>query len=114
MPFFVVTMTHPDGDGWNLYAKPHVEYLLKLVEKKLLKASGPLKGLPLRAGFLIIIAEDRAEVETIVAEDPFAKQDLIVELTILEWDPLFGAFEKESSRTVPPNWLEQGSQAKLS
>lgn len=104
-------MTHPDGDGWNLYARPHVEYLLELVEKKVLRASGPLKGLPLRAGFLIIVAGDEAEVKAIVAGDPFAKQDLIVELTIHEWDPLFGVFEGESSRTVPPNWLEHRSSA---
>lgn len=100
-------MTHPDGNGWNLHAKRHVEYLVELVDKKILRASGPLKGLPLRAGFLIIIAENRAEVEKIIAEDPFAKEDLIVELTIHEWDPLFGAFENESSRSSQPDWLER-------
>ena len=111
MPFFLVTMTHPDGDGWDLHVRPHVDYLLELVQKKLLKASGPLKGLPLRAGFLILVAGDRAEVETIVAGDPFAKQDLIVDLTIHEWDPLFGVFEEESSRKFMLSELKNRSGA---
>ena len=81
------------------------------MEQKILRASGPLKGLPLRAGFLIIVAEDRSEIESIVARDPFAKQDLIVELMIQEWDPLFGIFGEESSRSIPPDWLEHRSEA---
>ncbi|KFZ17130.1 hypothetical protein V502_04739 [Pseudogymnoascus sp. VKM F-4520 (FW-2644)] len=85
--------------------------MIELIEKNILRASGPLKGLPLRAGFLIITAENRAEVERVVAGDPFAKEDLIVELTIHEWDPLFGAFENESSRSIPPDWLEHRSKA---
>lgn len=95
-------MTHPDGPLWGQHVKPHVEYLLALVDQGVVKASGPLKGLPLRAGFIIIKAADEEEVRRIVKEDPFAKEDLIVDLTINEWDPLFGDFSQESSRTLPP------------
>lgn len=101
MRFFTVTMTHPDGLGWGEHASAHVDYLRELVAAGHLKASGPLKGEPTRAGFLIFTAADRAQVEAWVAADPFATADLIVSLEIHEWDPLFGAFSKESSGELP-------------
>ncbi|KAF4614318.1 hypothetical protein G7Y89_g15420 [Cudoniella acicularis] len=100
-------MTHPSGPGWSLHARPHVQCLLSLADNKILKASGPLKGLPLRAGFLIIKAENKEEVEAIVNGDPFAKEGLIVELTIQEWDPIFGVWESEASGVVPRGWREE-------
>jgi hypothetical protein len=36
-----------------------------------------------------------------VANDPFAVEDLIVDLVITEWDPVFGAFHDISSKTLP-------------
>lgn len=98
MAFFLVTMSHPDGEGWNTHLKAHIDYLQELVEQGKLRASGPLRGTPLRTGFLILLADNKAEAEAIIAQDPFAIEGLIEELTIVEWDPLFGAFEAESSR----------------
>ena len=97
MKFFVVTMTHPIGDGWGLHVMPHVEYLQGLVAQGKLRASGPATGLPLRAGLLIFKVEDRAELDALIAADPFAIEGLIDELTIVEWDPMFGPFAAESS-----------------
>jgi uncharacterized protein YciI len=101
MAIFTVMMAHPDGAGWNTHLKPHVDYLLKILKEGKLIASGPLNGTKLRSGFLIISAADRAEVETIVANDPFAIEKLIVELVITEWDPVFGAFHDISSKQLP-------------
>ena len=101
MRFFTVTMSHPAGDGWNRHLADHVRYLRELVAAGVLRASGPLKGTSLRSGFLIFKAEDRAAVEALVASDPFAVEGLIVQLTIVEWDPLFGAFADESSGHLP-------------
>jgi uncharacterized protein YciI len=97
MQFFIVTMAHPEGDGWNRHLADHVRYLHELVASGVLRASGPLKGTPLRSGFLIFTAPDRTAVEALVARDPFAIEGLIKALTIIEWDPLFGAFAAESS-----------------
>jgi uncharacterized protein YciI len=101
MRFFIVTMVHPDGDGWNRHLADHVQYLRELVAAGVLRASGPLKGTPLRSGFLLFTASDRAAVEALVARDPFAIEGLIKALTIIEWDPLFGAFAAESSGHLP-------------
>ena len=98
MKFFVVTMTHPDGEGWGQHVMPHVEYLQALIARGKLRASGPAKGTPLRAGLLIFTVEDRAELDALIAADPFAIEGLIEELTVIEWDPMFGAFAAESSR----------------
>ena len=97
MKFFVVTMTHPDGEGWGKHVMPHVEYLRGLVGQGKLRASGPTQGLPLRAGLLVFTVADRAELDALIAADPFAIEGLIDQLTIVEWDPMFGAFAAESS-----------------
>lgn len=101
MPFFIAVMAHPDGDGWNRHLAAHVAYLADLVASSSLRASGPLIGTPHRSGFLIFTVPDRAKVEALVAADPFAVEGLIENLTITEWDPLFGAFAVESSGHLP-------------
>lgn len=102
MAFYIVTMSHPDGPEWNHYVAEHVEYLLDLIEQGRLKASGPIKGTPLRSGFLILVADSRREVEAMVKGDPFSREKLIVTLSVEEWDPLFGVFGEQSSKTLPP------------
>ena len=99
MAFFLVTMTHPDGEGWSQHVVPHVNYLRALIELGKIRASGPLTGLGKRAGFIIMTVADIDEVQQLVAEDPFTTEGLIDELTILEWDPMFGAFAGDPSRT---------------
>ena len=98
MAFFLVTMTHPDGDGWGRHVVPHVNYLNDLINAGKIRASGPVMGLGKRAGFIIMTVEDIEEAKRLVAEDPFTTEGLIDELTILQWDPMFGEFSKESSR----------------
>ena len=95
--FFVVTMTHPDGPGWGEHVMPHVDYLNGLIAAGKLRASGPVIGGNLRAGLLLFTVTDRAELDALIAADPFALQGLISELTVTEWNPLFGAFADEAA-----------------
>ena len=97
MTFFVVTMTHPDGPGWGAHVVAHVEYLGGLIEADKLRASGPIVGGDLRAGLLLFSVETRAELDALIAADPFAIKGLISELTVTEWNPLFGAFAGEAA-----------------
>lgn len=80
---------------------PHVEYLRGLIEQGKIRASGPVTGLGKRAGFIIMTVDDRGEVERLVAADPFAIEGLIDELTVLEWDPMFGALAEDANRAKP-------------
>jgi uncharacterized protein YciI len=96
MKFFVVTMSHHDGPGWGEHVMPHVEYLKGLIEAGKLRASGPVLGGALRAGLLVFTVEDRAELDALITADPFAIEGLIEELTVTEWNPMFGAFAGEA------------------
>jgi len=44
---------------------------------------------------LIISAPDRQKLDEIISEDPFAKE--IEEMTVVEWNPIFGVFNGDSS-----------------
>ena len=98
MAFFVVTFTHPNEDGWRKHVMPHVEYLQTLLTDGSLKASGPFVGSPDRSAMLIFSVPDRATLDRLIAADPFAIEGLIEDMTVTEWDPIFGAFQGESSR----------------
>ena len=97
MKFFVVTMSHPDGPGWGEHVMPHVEYLSGLIAEGKLRASGPVVGGALRAGLLLFTVTDRAELDALIAADPFAIEGLIEELIVTEWNPMFGVFASEAA-----------------
>ena len=40
---------------------------------------------------LIIDTPDRSALDAIIASDPFAVEGSIEDMTITEWDPIFGA-----------------------
>lgn len=88
---FLVTMTHPDGDGWGQYVAAHVAFLQRLIDAGKIRVSGPVTGLGKRAGFIIMTVADADEARRLIEQDPFAKEGLIDELTILEWTPMFGS-----------------------
>lgn len=91
MPFFLVTMTHPDGEGWGQHVAAHVTFLKRLIETGQIRVSGPVSGLGKRAGFIIMTVANEAEAHALITQDPFAIEGLIDELTIVEWTPLFGS-----------------------
>ena len=40
----------------------------------------------------------RDEVQKLVAADPFSTEKLVDDLTILEWNPMFGSLAEDASR----------------
>ena len=100
MTLFVVTYSHPDEAGWNTHVLAHVLYLQELLKSGDLLASGPFVGGDVKSAMLIMSAANREELLELIAKDPFAIEGLIADMTVSEWDPLFGAFEGKSSRGV--------------
>lgn len=101
MSIFIARMEHPKGPLWNMYVIEHVEYLQALIERGHLLTSGPVTDSPLRAGFLIFKANSKLEVQALINEAPFARENIISALTIEQWDPLFGLLAGESSKRLP-------------
>ena len=97
MPLYAVTYAHPDAKGWAEHVAAHVGYLQDLLAEGSLLASGPFTGEPEKAALLLIEAPDRIALDALIARDPFAEQGLIAGLTVREWDPIFGAFNRRSS-----------------
>ncbi|GGF33770.1 YciI family protein [Subtercola lobariae] len=98
MSLYVALFTHPDEAGWAEHLDEHVQYLLQLIAQGKLRASGPLVGTPQKRAVLIISAENREEAEGIIAADPYDIHGMITDLVLEEWDPIFGAFNAESTR----------------
>lgn len=97
MPLFAVTYEHPDEAGWREQLMPHVAWLRARLADGALLASGPIEGSAAKSALLIISAADRAELDAIIAGDPFASAGLIENLVVRKWDPIFGAFNDRSS-----------------
>jgi len=98
MPMFAVTYTHPNEAEWRQHLMAHIDYLRALLKTGELRASGPLNGTAVRSAMLIMSAENREALMATIAKDPFAIEGLIEDMTVTEWDPIFGAFTAESSR----------------
>lgn len=97
MPLFVVTYEHPDEEGWKRQLMPHVHWLQDRLADGSLLASGPFVGDPAKTAMLLVEAADRQALEALIATDPFAEHGLIANMTMREWDPIFGAFNDRSS-----------------
>ena len=76
---------------------PHVMWLREQVAAGVLRASGPIVDPAVKRAMLVIAGEDEAAVRAIVDTDPFAIHGLIADMEIAEWDPIFGAFNRDST-----------------
>ena len=97
MALYAVTYDHPDEAGWHRHILPHVAWLQDRLRDGSLIASGPFAGSPVKSALLIVDAPDRPTLDARIATDPFAREGLIENLTIREWDPIFGVFNDRSS-----------------
>ena len=102
MPVYVVTYEHPDESGWQRHLMAHVDWLQDRLKDGSLLASGPFSGDTLKSALLLMTAPDRQSVVDLIAGDPFAEQGLIENMTIREWDPIFGVFNARSSIPQQP------------
>lgn len=97
MPLYAITYEHPDETGWRQHVVPHVTWLQDRLKDGALLASGPFNNVSGKAALLIMSAPDRAALDQLISSDPFAIEGLIENMTVHEWDPIFGAFNTRSS-----------------
>lgn len=93
MAFYAVTYRYSDDEQTRLEVRPtHREWLAKLADSGMLMASGPLANVQQPGALLIFQADDKANVEDLLTNDPFAEARVITETTIDEWDIVIGGF----------------------
>ncbi|MDE8649341.1 YciI family protein [Rhodococcus qingshengii] len=98
MPQYLVFYTHPDPHGWRTHLEPHLEWIAEHVESGTILASGPTTTHDEnRTAALIISASDRRELDELIATDPFTRHGQVTDLTVIEWDPIFGILRDYSS-----------------
>ena len=85
MPLFAVKLTFTDDEERRLQVRPtHREYLKSLVAAGKLEQSGPFTD---DSGALLIYdAADVAEVQQLLANDPYAPNGIVAQVTINEWN----------------------------
>ncbi|WP_442954993.1 YciI family protein [Parasphingorhabdus sp.] len=84
-------------NGWGKHVTAHIAFLKWLIDTGQKRASGPVTGLGKRAGFIIMTVADADQARSLIEQDPFAIEGLIDELTILEWNPLFGSLARNDT-----------------
>ena len=83
-------------------ARPaHREYLTGLQQQGKLVISGPFSDD--RGGLLVYEADTAAEVEKLIAEDPFATEGVFVSWEIRAWNVVFVNRELLCRQSQPPN-----------
>lgn len=97
MKYHVVTFTHTKIVGWAIYLRAHVKYLKKLIAEGKLQVSGPGVGTPVRSAQLVFKVTDRAELDQLVAGDPYSIHGLVASSTVNLWDVEWGSMEKPAS-----------------
>ena len=85
MALFAVTLTFTGDTERRLKVRPtHREYLKSLLERGKLHESGPFVD---DSGALLLYdAEDVAEVQELLANDPYAPHGVVASVTINEWN----------------------------
>lgn len=93
MPLFAVTITFTDDEERRQRIRPgHREYLKKLLDQGKLHESGPFVD---DSGALLIYdAADFAEVQELLANDPYAPNGIVDGVVIKEWNRVMARDEK--------------------
>ncbi|MEU6828048.1 YciI family protein [Nocardia beijingensis] len=92
MPIFAVHYVYSEATvaGRDVHRPEHRAWLAGLLEAETLLSSGPY---PDGSGALLLFrAQDAGQLKDLLAQDPFAREDLIDEVRAVEWAPVFGAF----------------------
>ncbi|SDP81986.1 hypothetical protein SAMN04487905_109242 [Actinopolyspora xinjiangensis] len=91
MPTFVVNIRYSDDrELLERVRSAHRDYSKDLADRGVLLSGGPFADGD--GGMLVYETTDRAELDRILAEDPYAKEGVLAETTVREWKPLTGSW----------------------
>lgn len=93
MPTFAVTYAYSDATSADRdqHRPSHVEFLKSQFDGGRLVRSGPFGPEDAPGALLIIQGDSRADVEALMDQDPFFRNNLIQERSIRQWNIFFGA-----------------------
>ncbi|WP_316668988.1 YciI family protein [uncultured Propionibacterium sp.] len=92
MSFFIINYTYDPAKDADAVRPAHRAYLRELFAAGSLKAAGPLLGTdPVRA-LLIVETPDEAAAAALSDADPMLTEGIVLERSIIEWNPVTGVF----------------------
>jgi uncharacterized protein YciI len=101
MKFAAIAVYTPDAATITKARPAHRDYLAGLIQQGKLVISGPFTDD--RGGLLIYEADTSAEVEKLIAGDPFATQGVFVSWEIRPWNVVFVNRDLLCPKTQSPN-----------
>jgi uncharacterized protein len=87
MKYAAIVQYTPDSATIAQARPAHRQYLSGLKEQGKLVISGPFAGDA--GGLLVYEAQDAAQVEKLITDDPFAKQGVFLSWQVREWNVIF-------------------------
>lgn len=91
MAVFAVTYEYGPDTATRMKLRPaHRTWQSRLYDNNVILASGPLEDDFIPGGLLLFVADSRADVEDLLAQDPYASAGVIESTTIRGWTPVFG------------------------
>ncbi len=98
MNLFIITYSHPDIVGWQQHLMAHIGWLQDRLADGSLIASGPFRDdAATHEAMLIMQAASAEAAQALIETDPFMIEGLVAGLSIRAWDPIFGAFNAQST-----------------
>ncbi|WP_278237317.1 YciI family protein [Isoptericola sp. AK164] len=94
MATFVVTYTYsPDAERLDAVRPEHRAFLGALHEEGSVVVSGPLPptGQAAAGALIVLEAEDETAALALLDDDPFRREELVVEATVRRWVPVIGS-----------------------
>lgn len=90
MVWFTVETTYTQDRDALMAARPgHREYLTGLLEQGRIAAAGPWADDS--AGFAVYRVDDRAELDRLLADDPYTTGGVVADRTVNEWRIVLGS-----------------------
>ncbi|HLS40802.1 MAG TPA: YciI family protein [Ornithinicoccus sp.] len=90
MTVYAVQYAYADDPALDEHRPAHRAFLRALHEEGTLLASGPFADDGGPGALLLLRGDSEQGVRDLLREDPFQQQGLVEQVTVREWDPVFG------------------------